>query len=321
MLPILLIQGLNQLSELYFEELIKSEVLAASTSDVHRVLFPSENDMESVSREIRLIRELKSGLYKAVIVFDLNWEQNCFLELLGPALCRFVKFRAGHVAFPTTGDIAVLPALVELFNVPWVSAECYRNTWGTWQSSAATVDRKFPITRFVPNSVPSSQFRLSGTAFTLLNVPATDRCFGVTKDSEYDSLFISPNDSDGDGPMEDNSTDGETSDAISSLQKGITQGPRSRCCFRGIADKSNTPSHPTRAAGHYSQTQTTVVLFAFDDTCTARERSSQAEHHDVSENSHVIIALRQFGAGSICYFGNANCEPATADMLFSFCLA
>lgn len=312
MSSILLIQGQTLLTDLYYHELIKSTVLAASTFQVRRVMIASGHAMESVATELQLIKEIESGVYKAVIVFDLDWDQNFFMDLLGSALRRFVTFRAGRIAFPTTG-VTLLPALVELFNVPWVSAECYANTWGAWQSSAAAIELAFPITRFIPNSIPSSQLQLSGKAFTLLNVTASDRCFGVTRDSEFESIFISRNHDDDDS-IEANSSEGEAEDVMSDSRVSTTQGAQ-LWNFHGIIEDSNSPWHPTSEAGPPTKRKSPVAYSASDDNRTTTEGSAHAEQYGASENSHVIIALRRFGAGSICYFGDVNCEPATADLL------
>lgn len=73
-----------------------------------------------------------------------------------PSAKRFASFRTDRIAFPTTND-AVLLVLMELFDVSWVAAECYSNTWGAWQSSNATLDTNFPVRGMVTNGSPASE--------------------------------------------------------------------------------------------------------------------------------------------------------------------
>lgn len=240
---ILVIHGLTQTSEWYLEDLKKSRVLSASNVQLTLVNFDYGGNPRAV------VRALDSGDHSAAIVCDLSTEQGKFSALLGTALKRFVFERAGRVAFPTTEGLLLNPVLKALFDVPWTEAAYYRTTWAPRPDAAARLDETFPIRRFLPEGTPASTLKYSAKACSYLDVPKEDRCYGVTEESEHESLAMW-------GAL--------------------------------------TPS-----VGE----------------------STAEEPQGKSEKSHVSVAMRQYGAGKICYFGDVNCEQATADLVFAFCLA
>lgn len=181
---ILVIHGMTQVSEWYLEDLKKSEVLIASKAQLKLVDFGYGANPGPV------ISALDSGDHSAAIVCDLSTEQSKFMALLGTAVKRFVYDRAGRLAFPTTEGLLLNPVLKALFEVPWTEAAYYRTTWGPRPDTAARMDETFPIRKFLPEATAASALTYSAKACSYLNVPKEDRCYGVTEDSQHESLSM-----------------------------------------------------------------------------------------------------------------------------------
>lgn len=179
---ILLIDGMS-MTGFYVNDLKASSVLAASGAKLHIL------DYDDGAGKAKIIEELDSGRHRATIVCDLSVQQSEFKLFLGTAVKRFAD-NGGRVAFPTTEGLLLLPVLKALFSVPWKEGSYYRSTWAARPSAAAAVDAAFPIKRFLPDHKMASEISFSAKACSYLNVPAADRCFGVTADSEHESLSM-----------------------------------------------------------------------------------------------------------------------------------
>jgi len=143
---------------------------------VERADFRYGNDAATVRDRIA------SGRFKALVICDLS-DTACmrtFESELGSHLKAFVA-AGGSALFPTSEGLLLLETLQTLFQVPWRRSGYYRTTWGVPPERAARVAELFGA-----EATPS----FTAKACCLRNAGA-DACFGVTPESEHESLSLS----------------------------------------------------------------------------------------------------------------------------------
>ena len=132
----------------------------------------------------RAVQEIESGVYHAIVVVDYsNSEQfGSFEEHLAPHIQKFVQ-QGGVAAFPSS-EGALLSTFEKFFHTTWKQSGYYRTNWGPCTENMLNINHSFGnghLSRGVirPYSAKSVSFK---------NVPAHERCFGVTSESRTQSL-------------------------------------------------------------------------------------------------------------------------------------
>jgi len=135
----------------------------------------------------RCQHEIKSGKYHAIVVVDYsNREvQKEFEKDLGDLIRRFAT-AGGVVAFPSSEGNCVT-SLAKLFDVQWKVASYYRTNW-----APCLEDNEKNINYSFGNGNLSRRIitEYSAKGVSLNDVPPHERCFGVSENSETQSMSM-----------------------------------------------------------------------------------------------------------------------------------
>lgn len=186
----------------FHERLVDGKDSISSSTECHFVPDAWKKARVSIDRidlkhgeQLEAIESFRTELcqrwrHRAVILADIVTNHEVIVEQLGPALKSYVA-DGGRLALLGCEGVLMGPIL-QLFDLPWRSDAYYRTTWGTRESNHRMLNEVyFPATiGTLHKDTPPSKKRFSAKSCSLQGVREEHRCYGVTKDSEHESLSM-----------------------------------------------------------------------------------------------------------------------------------